>query len=411
MFARFRSLKGTYPRQFWLLFWGLLISTIGSSMIWPFLMVYVSEKLKLPMTQVASLMTINAMVGIVCSFLAGPVVDRIGRKWVMIISLAGTAVYFLLMSRATTLLAFSLLMALNGIFGPLYRIGADAMMADLIPADKRIDGYSMLRMSNNVGVALGPAIGGFIAASSYTLAFYIAAAGMLAYCALMVFGAQETLPQQDASKPVEKERFAGYGRVLRDRPFIFFVIGMIFNQMCAALIWVLLAVYAKQNFQVPESAYGWIPTTNAIMVVLFQVLVTRFTKKYAPLKMLALGSLFYAVATLSVAFGRGFWGFWLSMVIMTIGELILVPTSSTYTANRAPAEMRGRYMSIYGLTWGVASGVGPVFGGFLNDTFGPRTIWYGGGVVGLVSMSAFMALARIFPHSKPDVTTDETQVS
>ncbi len=78
------------------------------------------------------------------------------------------------------------------------------------------------------------------------------------------------------------------------------------------------------------------------------------------------------------------------MVVMTIGELVLVPTSSTYAANLAPADMRGRYMSLYGLTWNVAAGIGPVAGGFLNDTISPQAIWYGGGLCGLVSALLFV---------------------
>jgi MFS family permease len=80
------------------------------------------------------------------------------------------------------------------------------------------------------------------------------------------------------------------------------------------------------------------------------------------------------------------------MVIMTLGELIVMPTSSTYTAALAPADMRGRYMSIYALTWSAASGISPVMGGFLSDTFGPATIWYGGFVAGTISMIWFMAM-------------------
>lgn len=63
------------------------------------------------------------------------------------------------------------------------------------------------------------------------------------------------------------------------------------------------------------------------------------------------------------------------MVIMTTGELLLVRTSSTYVANLAPADKRGRYMSIYGLTWGVSSGVGPLVGGMLSDNIGPKAPW------------------------------------
>ena len=84
----------------------------------------------------------------------------------------------------------------------------------------------------------------------------------------------------------------------------------------------LLGVHAKTNYGVTENLYGFIPMTNALMVVFFQAMVTRQTKKYAPLPVLALGSLFYATAVTSVAFGSSFPAFWLSMVIMTIGELM-----------------------------------------------------------------------------------------
>ncbi len=130
------------------------------------------------------------------------------------------------------------------------------------------------------------------------------------------------------------------------------------------------------------------------MVIFLQLPVTAWTKKRPALLMLALGSLFYAVGVGSLSLGRGFWGFWISMVIFTTGELILMPTSTTYAANLAPTDMRGRYMSVYGLTWGIASGISPVLGGFLHDHYGPVTIWYGGMAIGLVATIAFLFLSR-----------------
>jgi MFS family permease len=367
-------------------------------MIWPFLMIYVSERLTLPLTTVASLLTINSVMGLIFSFIAGPVADRFGRKWVMVASLAYNGLYYLFMSRADSLAAFAALMAFSGAFSPLYRVGADAMMADLIEPERRSDAYAILRMSNNLGVAIGPAIGGFVAASSYTTAFYVAAAGMLSYSLLVAVFARETLPARTlpagtgpTSHP--RERFGGYGQILRDRPFVSFVATFTITQVGAFLLWILLSVYAKQNYAVPESQYGFIPATNAIMVVLFQVVVTRWTKRYPPLWVLALGTLFYAVGVGSVALGSGFWGFWTCMVITTIGELILIPTSTTYAANLAPPDMRGRYMSIYGLTWSIAAGIGPILGGFLNDNLGPRYIWFGGFATGMVAVVGFVLLS------------------
>lgn len=409
MDGRLKRLINAYPRQFWLLFWGLTISTIGSSMIWPFLMIYVSERLNLPLTLVASLMTLNAGMGLLSSFFAGPIIDRAGRKWVMAISLFANGLVYLGLSRADSLAAFAVLMAISGAFNPLYRVGANAMMADLVPTEQRADAYSLLRTGNNLGVALGPAVGGTIATISYATAFYFAASGMLIYSLLITFLAVETLPtirsdEGRNGKPA-KERFGGYGRVLGDRRFISFVGSYTLIQICAAMIWVLLGVYAKENYGVSENLYGFIPTTNALMVVFFQYSVTQVTKRRQPLSVLAVGALFYSVALGSVALGRGFWGFWLSMVILTVGELIQSPTATTLAANLAPPEMRGRYMSLYGLTWGVATGIGPVLGGMLNDKFGPMAIWYGGAAIGLTSGLLFLSLAQRYKRREAYIPT------
>ncbi len=402
---RFQIATAAYPRQFWLMFWGLLISVTGSSMIWPFLMIYVSERLGMPMTATASLMTLNAAMGLIFSFVAGQAADHIGRKAVMVISLGMNGLVYFLYSSATTLPLFALAMALAGAFNPLYRVGADAMMADLIEPAKRADAYSLLRLGNNVGVALGPAIGGFIATRSYSITFYIAATGMLVYGLMVLIFGRETLPKFDRNDVLPANQASGYRGILRDRGFMSFVGAVTLNQICSATLWILLAVYAKQNYGVPESMYGWIPTTNAVMVVFLQLYVTARTKTYPPLWVMAVGALFYAVGVGSVALGRGFGGFWLSMVIATIGELIIVPTATTYAANSAPPESRGRYMSIFGLSWMIASGVGPVFGGLLNDHFGPAWIWVGGGLVGMLATVSFILLSR--GHRQPEQTIAE----
>ena len=383
------------------MFLGMLISTIGSSMIWPFQMIYITGKLGLPLTTVATLNTINAGAGVIASFIGGPITDKAGRKWVMVISLAMNGLVYVFMSHAQSYWQFALLMVFAGAFNPLYRLGADAMMADLLPPEDRVDGYSIFRMSNNLGLSLGPTIGGFIAAASYSRAFYMGAAGMIIYSLLMTIFARETLPKADHMQKQTRERFGGYGTVFADKRYMPFVTTFTLVTMCASIMWVLLSVYTKQNFGLSERQYGFIPATNAIMVVVLQVLITQFTKRHHPLWMVALAGVFYAVGAGSVALATGFWGFWLAMVIMTFGELILVPTSSTYVANLAPADMRARYMSLYALTWPVANGIGPLMGGFLNDTFGPQFIWVGAGSLGLLGAVAFGIQARRASRPQP----------
>lgn len=392
---------GIYPRQFWLIFWGMLISTIGTSMAWPFMVVYVSGKLHMPLLTVTSLITLSSVMAFISSLIGGTIMDRLGRKWVMVMSLFFNGLGYFLLSRAETYSTFAAIMALNGIVNPLYRIGADAMMADLIPPQKRPDAYSLLRMGNNLGISIGPAVGGFVTSVSYTLAFSFAALGLGLYGLLMALFSTETLPERDgiASTPTN-EPLGGYGSVLTNRPFVGMVSAFAVVQICASLIWVLMAVYSKTNYGVNENQYGWIPTTNAVMVVLFQYLVTHVTKKFQPLKALAMGAFFYAGANFLVAFSSAFWGFWVSMVIMTMGELILVPTSNTFAANLAPPDQRARYMSVYALTWSIASAIGPIFGGLLSDLIDPRAVWFGGSMAGLVGLAGFLLLERSIRRQK-----------
>jgi MFS family permease len=80
------------------------------------------------------------------------------------------------------------------------------------------------------------------------------------------------------------------------------------------------------------------------------------------------------------------------MVMLTFGELTLVPTASKYVADTAPADIRGRYMSIYWLAWGFARTLSPLIGGFLNDNLFPQAIWIGGLLIGLTSTLGILIL-------------------
>jgi MFS family permease len=419
MITRFRSTAAGYPRQYWVLFWGMLINSIGGGLWWPFLTIFMRQQLGVPLTTVTLLFTLNAAAGLAAIAIAGPAVDRFGRRFAMIIGLVAGGSILLAMSVAHTLPVWALLMLLQGLFSPFYRVGSDAMVADLILPARRAGAYALLRMINNLGIAVGPAIGGFVIGVSYGLAFYIAAAANLLFVTLIVLFVRETLPSRVppviASEAKQSPNFrqrllrraaarnddegralrnGGYGPVLRDRPFVALCGVFVLATMPAAIMMMLLAVYAKENFGVPESQYGFIMATNAAMVVLFQYAVTRRSQAYPPLKVLALGAFFYAIGAGSVALGGGFWGFWLSMVILTIGELLIAPTGTAVAANLAPPDMRGRYMGLYGITWGVAFGIGPVIAGYLNDNVAPRAIWIFALAAGLAAAAGFLLLRR-----------------
>ncbi len=393
-----QALYREYPRQYWLMIVGIVLATAGGSMIWPFLIIYASGKLNMPLSTVASLISINAGTGLFASLVAGTLADRIGRKAVMNFSLTVNGFAYFLLMYAHTYPQFAGLMVLVGLSNPLYQVGADAMLADMIPSEKRTDAFAINRIANNAAFAMGPAIGGFLATRSYNLAFYAAGIGFLSYSILLFFQAKETLvlaPKkgEEASSGFN-EIVQSYERVLRDKGFIVFVIAISIGLIAPTMLWILMPVYAKTNFGIPENLYGWIPTTNGLMCVFVQYPITRITRRYRTLPVLAVGMLIYALGAGSVALMTGFWGFWFSMVVLTLGELTLVPTASKYVADLAPADLRGRYMSIHWLGWGLARTLAPIIGGSINDNIAPQAIWIGGLLIGLTSALGLFLISR-----------------
>ncbi len=394
MFSRIERTVQAYPRQFWLLSLLMMLAWLFYSIIWSYLLLYFSQRLGKPISGVAWLMTLNAIVGVASSFLGGSIADRFGRKGVMVFALLFSAMGWFFFRSAGNLPVVALLIVVTGATTPLYRLATDAMVADLVPVDKRLDAYSMMRMWNNLGVAIGPAIGGFLISISYFVTFSVVGIGFAVIGVLGWLLMRETGTRQKMVIKDDLKQGRGYRTILQDRIFVKILGAYTLNRVCTSILWVTLAAYTKQNFGLSESTYGFIPATNAIMVITLQLLITRQVNRHRPSSAMVVGTLIYAISIFSVAFGEGFWWFWLCMVGATVGEMILVPTTTTFTSKLAPPDLRARYMSLYTFTWTIGTGLGPLLAGFAGDLFTPRAMWYTAGLAGFASFLIFLSIHR-----------------
>ena len=394
MFSRIERTVQAYPRQFWLLSLLMMLAWLFYSIIWSYLLLYFSQRLGKPISGVAWLMTLNAIVGVASSFLGGSIADRFGRKGVMVFALLFSAMGWFFFRSAGNLPVVALLIVVTGATTPLYRLATDAMVADLVPVDKRLDAYSMMRVWNNLGVAIGPAIGGFLISISYFVTFSVVGIGFAVIGVLGWLLMRETGTRQKMVIKDDLKQGRGYRTILQDRIFVKILGAYTLNRVCTSILWVTLAAYTKQNFGLSESTYGFIPATNAIMVITLQLLITRQVNRHRPSSAMVVGTLIYAISIFSVAFGEGFWWFWLCMVGATVGEMILVPTTTTFTSNLAPPDLRARYMSLYTFTWTIGTGLGPLLAGFAGDLFTPRAMWYTAGLAGFASFLIFLSIHR-----------------
>lgn len=411
MISRAKKTIAEYPFQFWILFCGRFIGSAGGSLVWPFMTIYLRQRLNLPLTTVGFLFAISSGVGLFSQAIWGPVVDRFGRKLAMVVGLLNEIMVMMGLALLGSLEAYAVLIALSGLIEPASRIGSQAMIADLVEADKRARAYALLRMISNLGVAMGPAVGGFLAATSYLLSFTTAAATASVVLLLTIFFVKETKPELPEAEKVYRPA-GGYGHILRDFHFLAFCGASILLLMAYQPFMQLLPVYMKEGFGIAESGFGMIMATNGLMVVLFQFAVTRVTERYPDTYVMAAGAFFTGLGALAAALSNNLWLFLWAMIIMTIGELIWAPTSIAFVAKLAPIDMRGRYMGVYGVAGGIAWGIGPITSGYLYDNFAPVSVWYLALVLGMVCTLAFGFIGKMAPLTRqPSLVTnpqDET---
>lgn len=385
-----------YPRPFWTLVGVTFIDRLGGALLFPFFALYITRKFNVGMTEVGVLFMMFSASSFVGSMLGGALTDRLGRKRMMIFSLVSTSVSSVIMGLVNSLEAFFILALVVGIFTDTGGPAQQAMVADLLPAEKRAEGYGIIRVAFNLSVTIGPAIGGLLATHSYLLLFVSDAVISLITATLVALTLPETRPEALPGSESESilTTFRGYSLVLRDSVFMAFMGACILMGLVYMNMNTTLGVYLRDVHAVPESGYGLILSLNAAMVVLFQFPITRRIERFPPMLMMAAGTGLYAIGFAMYGFVASYALFLLAMVIITVGEMLVAPVSQAVTATLAPEQLRGRYMAIFGFSFGIPFAVGPFLAGLVLDNLNPRLLWYAAGLVGTLAMGAFLALLR-----------------
>jgi MFS family permease len=375
-----------YPRSFWTLVVVTFIDRVGGAMLYPFFALYLTRKFGVGMTEVGVLFAVFSLSGFISSTLGG----------ILIFGLIASSFSAVAMGLVSSFGAFFVLALTVGILSDVAGPAHNAMVADLLPEEKRAQGYGIIRVAFNLSVTIGPAIGGLLASRSY-LALFIADAIISLITAFLVWRyLPETKPQVRPDAPQESMAgtFVGYFRVLRDLPFLLFMGACILMTLVYINMTTTLGVYLRDVHGVAESGYGYILSLNAAMVVLFQFGITRRIEKRPPLLMMAVGTALYAIGFAMYGFVSAYIMFLLAMAIITIGEMIVAPVGQALVAKFAPEEMRGRYMAVFGYSWGIPFAIGPYLAGIILDNYDPRFLWYAAGIIGTLAVLGFLGLYR-----------------
>lgn len=407
MIEKIRNIYNEYPRKFWILVAVGFVDGIGGTLLFPYFSLYITHKFNVGMTEAGLLLAIFSITGLIGSMIGGALTDKFGRKSIMLFGLVFSAVSALSMGLVNNLGFFYGLAVIVGLLSNVGGPANQAMIADILPENKRATGFGVMRVVGNMTWIIGPTIGGFVANHSYMALFIIDTVCSLITAALVYRFVAETKPERHESEKPESvlQTLAGYARVLKNKLYLAFILvamlmGVVYTQMYSTL-----SVFMRDDRGIDPQGYGMLLSGSAVLVIVAQFWVTRQTEKRPPMRMMAFGTFFYMIGFTMFGFIQPIWLFLIAILIITVGEMIVVPTSQALVARFAPADMRGRYMATYGLAWTIPQAVGPSAAGLIMDNFNPNWVWYIGGMLLLVAIFGYLLLNRhvpMFKSSEPE---------
>jgi len=397
MLTKIKAGYKEYPKPFKVLVLATFIDRLGGFLLFPFFAVYIIERFGVGMTQVGFLFSMFAFGSIIGSTLGGALADKYGRRSMVLLGLISSGIGSIFMGIVDDLYLFFLIAAILGVLGDLGGPARQAMVVDLLPKDKQTEGFGLLRVAINVSATIGPIFGGFLASESYMLLFIADAMSSLITALIVFLTIPETKPEKNEDKPEESimKTMIGYKEVLKDSVYIMFLAVSIITVLVYMQLYSTLSVFLLTVYNFPTESFGILVSMNALLVVLFQFWITNRTSKYAPMKMMAFGTLLYMIGFGMYGFISEVYLFYIAMFILTVGEMIVLPVAQAAVAKFAPEDKRGRYMAVYGFSWSIPNLFGVVLAGLIMDYIGPNWVWYIAIILSLIAIIGFLLLHRV----------------
>jgi len=390
-----------YPRDIWVIFFARIITAVGFSVSMPFFSLYMHNELNINMTIVGTILMLATVTGAILGIYGGELSDRRGRKWVMVRSLLWRFAIFAAMgyfiALRANILIITLLLVANNAFGSFFIPASQSYVADLTTINKRTAAYGLLRIGGNFGWAMGLMLGGLLVTIDYSALFYFTAGCMLIGAVLLIRFSRESRSARAVAgvRPVSLKEILS---VAADHRFLNFtlictVIFMVWGQLVYPL-----SVYSVNNIGITKPQLSILFSINGFLVVFFQYLVTILIPPKKELTGLWIGSIIYGIGYTIVGLASGMNVLILAVVVITIGEMVVTPTSLSYASKIAKDTHTGRYLGFFNLAQSLGWAVAPLVGGILIDTFSGRSLvmWVIISSFAFLSSVGFLAFKRRF---------------
>jgi predicted MFS family arabinose efflux permease len=367
---------GALPREVWILFAATLVNRAGT-MALPFLVLYLTKALGFAPGEAGLVLACYGGGALLTGPLAGKLSDAAGPLRVMRGSFVLTGLILLAFPFAKS---FSLIIGATicwAVVSEAFRPASLALISEVV-LDQRKAAFALNRLAINLGMSIGPALGGFLFLISYPVLFFVNGATTILAALLLIIA---PWPVRDADTQANAHKDQGIlpegapRRAIHDKRLLCFLgailpVFIVFFQHEGAL-----PLFLVRDLHLPESTYGLMFTVNTALIVIFEIPLNIATAHRPHRQMLAIGSLFVGTGFGSMMFATSFITVAASVAVWTVGEMIVLPGAAAYMADIAPSDRRGEYMGLYQMMTSLSLAVSAWLGTALLEQFGATLLW------------------------------------
>lgn len=367
----------------------VLINRSGGMVLF-FLSLYLTKDLGYSVSTAGIMISIFGVGSLTGALLGGWLSDKLGPGKVMFFSLLLSGFALIILGLVHSVYLIGIMIYISSTLSESFRPANAAAFAETCPPEVRARGYVLNRMAINLGVTIGPAVGGFLAMINYSYLFWVD--GLTCIIAAIVFYILFHEQKMSAATDAEKNEIE-IKSPYRDKDFILlliilFTIGFSFVQLFNT--WPL---YHKEVYGFDENIIGILLAINAFVVVLIEMPLIHRIENKSNFTAMVLGAFFLFVGFSILPYGSGFAFALTAVLIWTLGEILVFPLMVTFIANRASDKTRGKYMGMFTFTFSFAYIIGPIIGTYFYQ-IDKNLMFYILQVLGVITVFGFILLAR-----------------
>lgn len=374
-----------FDRAVYVVALGQLVNVFGSGLVYPFATVHFHLEVGIGLSVVGLGLGARSVTTAVGTGVGGYLADVVGRKPVMVASMALTAV--------ALAVAFIGVCVVSGAVVGLYTPAASAMTADLTGDAERDRGYALLKFSNNVGFGAGVVVGGVVYSVANVAVFLLdgttsaVVAAILLLLVPAVHGGSGEGEDDDGEAEADAASASSLSRwwtaATRPRVLALAAINVGFAAMYAQMQ-TTVPVVAKEGLGLTAAQLGTLFVLNPLTIVLLQIPLVDAVSGWRRTRGLAVSAALWGlsmvvawgadVGAAPVLVGVALVGG--HLVCRTLGEILHSPLASSLMSSLGTAGERGTQLSVLEIAKRVGMGLGAFLGGVFFD-YGYSGVWWG----------------------------------